>query len=269
MFDTILHRILRVPYRLHVTKFRSPKKPKATIVLLHGIGTSAEAWNELVPLLPDSVRVIGVDLLGFGNSPRPRWAVYNASTQARAVLLTLASLNLTQKPILVGHSMGSLVAIEMAKRYPLLMRQLVLCSPPLYMPIATKTMRDIRRDDVLRMLYRTARKSPERLARLSPLIVRLGFANKAFDVTDTRVDAYMSALEANIINQTSIKDIERIKTPIRILYGAFDAVVIGKNIKTIATVRDNVTARRLMVGHEVVGPYTKAVAKELESIVLN
>ncbi len=265
MLDTIIHRWFRVPYPLHVTRFQFVKKPAATIILLHGIGASAAAWDELIPMLPKDVRVLGIDLLGFGRSPAPKWAVYNAVTQARAVLMTVARLNLTQKPILVGHSMGSLVAIELAKRYPLFVRQLVLCSPPLYMPSTKERL--LSRDDVLRTLYRTAKKHPERLARLSPLAVKLGFAGQAFNVSDTTLSSYLGALEASIINQTSMKDIERVRAPIRILYGALDPVVIGKNIKTIAAVRDNVTARRLLVGHDILGIYTRALAKELHDII--
>jgi cis-3-alkyl-4-acyloxetan-2-one decarboxylase len=76
--------------------------------------------------------VIVVDLLGFGDSPKPDWATYDARTQAQSLAKTLLGLGLTQRVVLVGHSMGSLVAVEFAKRYPALVKALVLCSPPLY-----------------------------------------------------------------------------------------------------------------------------------------
>jgi cis-3-alkyl-4-acyloxetan-2-one decarboxylase len=267
MFDTLIHRWLRIPYRLKLTEFHTPKKPRATVVLLHGIGNSAGAWNELIPLLPTDIRIIGVDLLGFGVSPKPGWAKYNTKTQANAVVWSLAQLGLTQKPIVVGHSLGSLVAIELAKRYPLFVRQLVLCSPPLYAPVDADQPRLFSRDRLLRRLYHTAKRYPGQLIKLSPLTVKLGFATKTLNVNDENISSYMATLEASIINQTSLADVERVKAPMRILYGAFDPVVIGKNIKAIATARPNVTARRLLVGHDVVGQYTKALANEVIKII--
>ncbi len=261
--DTIIHRFLKVPYRLRVTKFRQSKRPTATIVLIHGIGNTANAWKELIPLLPSHVTVIGIDLLGFGRSPRPAWAQYSVKTQARSIVRTLLGMGMTQRPIIVGHSLGALVAIEIAKRYPVFIRELLLCSPPLYAPVVSEK-KTFTKDTLLRELYRTARQNPEQLVRLSPLAVKLGFANKAFEVTDENVFAYIAALEASIINQTSLEDIKRLTIPIRILYGAFDAVVVGKHIRSVAVARPNVTVKRLIAGHEVTGSYTKAVARELE-----
>jgi 2-hydroxy-6-oxonona-2,4-dienedioate hydrolase len=42
-----------------------------TIILLHGIGASAERWSELVPFL-DTSNIIIPDIIGFGYSEKPR-----------------------------------------------------------------------------------------------------------------------------------------------------------------------------------------------------
>ncbi len=266
-FDTVIHRWLRFPYTLNTTDFHSPKRPKATVVLIHGIGNSAKAWDELVPLLPDNVRVIGIDLLGFGGSPRPKWAKYSARTQAKALGVTLMGLRLTQQPIIVGHSLGSLVAVEVAKRYPFIVKQLVLCSPPFYATAIDNKKRSLQRDQMLRELYKTAKKHPEMLLSLTPMAVKLGFANAAFNLTHDNVDAYTSALEASIINQTSLDDAARLRIPTTILYGSLDPVVIGSHIKKLAQDNKHITARQLIVGHEVVGRYTKVLAKEITAII--
>ena len=65
-------------------------------------------------------------MLGFGQSPRPQWAVYDAKTQARSVIATLLKLRFSTPLTIVGHSLGALVAIEMALRYPLLVKKLFL-----------------------------------------------------------------------------------------------------------------------------------------------
>lgn len=266
--DLIIHRFFRIPYKLQVTRFRSSKRPVMTLVLIHGIGNTAHAWEELIPLLPPHITVIGVDLLGFGRSPRPAWAQYSVKTQARSIVRTLVAQGLTQRPIIVGHSLGALVAIELAKRYPFFVKQLFLCSPPLYAPLATTDKKRLTKDEILRELYRTARHNPEQLIRLSPLAVKLGFANKALSVTDENVFAYIAALEASIINQTSLADLEQVLIPVRILYGALDPVVVGKHLRAVALRRTNVTVRRLMAGHEVSGGYSKVLAKEI-ALLLN
>lgn len=259
------HRHLRIPYGLNVHVFQSPKKPKATYVFIHGIGNTLHSWDDVVAKMPKDVRLIGIDLLGFGDSPKPQWAKYNAKSQARSVGLTLLSMRLAHQPTLVGHSLGALVAVEVAKRYPLAVRQLVLCSPPFYKPeVMGKKLKS--NDDILRELYRIARKYPEQLEKFSPVAVKFGLANKSLNITQDNVTSYIAALEASIINQTSLEDIEKVKVPIDIFYGAFDPVVIKKNITMLAKDRENITAKRLLTGHEVTGSYVKSLADFLSNL---
>jgi len=254
------HRYLKIPYTLNTFTFRSPKKPKATYVLIHGIGNTLHSWDDVVAGMPKDVRIIGVDLLGFGKSPKPNWAIYSAKTQARSVGLTLLGLRLSQKPIIIGHSLGALVSVELAKRYPLIPKQLVLCSPPFYNPIIDDNNKLRSADDLLRKIYKIAKKHPQRLSKYSSLAVKLGLANKTLNITKDNVDSYLAALESSIINQTSLQDISDLKLPIYILYGTFDPVVIKKHITTLAKNNDNITAMRLNAGHEIVGFYVKKLA---------
>jgi len=264
--NTVFHRWLKIPYALHVTEFLSPKRPKATFVLIHGIGNSAKAWESLIPLLPKNVRVVGIDLLGFGQSPHPHWSLYDAKTQARSVGATLLKMRLMQQPIIVGHSLGSLVAVEVAKRYPYIVKQLILCSPPFYKQTEEKR-KLLQRDEILKDLYRRARKYPQTLESLSPLIVKLKLANKSLDINAGNVASYVAALEASIVNQTSLQDAAKLKLPITVLYGAVDPVVIGSNIRGLAKKNTNVVAKKITTGHEIVGRYVKIVAKEMSALV--
>lgn len=261
--STWFHRFFRVPYSLHTVVFQNPKKPRATYVFIHGIGNTLHAWDEVVKKMPHDVRLIGIDLLGFGDSPKPAWAVYNAKTQARSVAVTLLSMRLVQQPILVGHSLGALVAVEVAKRYPLGIKELVLCSPPFYQPEIANAKGLKSPDDMLRLVYRYARKHSAQLQKLSSRAVKLGLANRALNITNDNVESYMAALESSIINQTSLSDIRQLKLPITILYGALDPVVIGKHIVKLAKEHKNVTAKRLLVGHEVIGSYVNSLVKAL------
>ncbi len=261
--EIFLHRWLKVPYTLHVTQFRHPRRPRATVVLIHGLGNSSKSWQAIVEMLPKDIRIVGIDMLGFGKSPKPSWVTYDIPTQARAIAKTLLGLGLRQRPILVGHSMGCLASIELAKRFPLAIRQLVLCSPPLYRTTSSPTSRDER----LRSLYREIRKYPGRLQRIAPLAARLGITSKAFDIKGTNADIYVAALEASIIHQTAFEDIQNLSIPISILYGTFDPVVIGSNISALGRTNENITAKSFPVGHEIIGNYEKIIASELTRLV--
>ena len=97
--------------------------------------------------------------------------------------------------------------------------------------------------------------------------MKLKLASKAFNVNAGNVDAYVAALEASIVNQTSLQDAAKLKLPVTILYGALDPVVIGSNIRGLAKNSENIIAKKITTGHEIVGRYVKIVAKEMSELV--
>lgn len=259
MFDKIIHSWLRVPYTLHVTVDRKVKKPQATVIFIHGIGQSAQSWNQVIEQMPTDIRVITVDLLGFGQSPKPRWAIYNVRLQARMIIATFLRLRINGPVTLVGHSLGALVSIEVAKRYPLLVRSLVLCSPPFYKSDTTIKRLIPHTDKILKDIYRSIQKYPDQFIKISQLAVKYGLVNMGFNLTKDDAHSYMGALEASIVNQTSLEDAVKLKKRMSIIYGALDAVVIGKNLKYLARHNPMVTLATIMAGHEVKGLYVSAV----------
>lgn len=263
MFSTFLHKYLRVPYRLHVHFDKKVKDPTATVVLLHGLGNSGRSWDDVVKKLPNTVRVISIDLLGFGQSPSPRWLKYSTVVQARSVAATLLRLNISQQLVVVGHSMGSLVAVELAKRYPLFIKSLVLCSPPFYTDVQKKTILPDP-NGVLKKLYKLMQKHPKNIVEIIPLFARLNIVGKAFNVTSENIDVYLGALEASIVNQTGFKDVIKLQKPIRIVHGLIDPVVIKKNLDRIVAENKHATLTVVPAGHEMMGAYIPAAAKAIE-----
>lgn len=269
MFDSVIHRWLRVPYALHVRHYHKPKKPRATILFIHGIGNSGDAWREVIERLPRDVRVITIDLLGFGKSPHPKWAVYDAKTQANAVLATYLKLRITSQVIIVGHSLGALVAIEMAKRYPLLVDSLILCSPPLYDVSDTKSSILPKSDRLLQRIYKSAQKRPEEFVRLSAFAMKYKLINKSFNVTADNIEYYMSALESTIVNQTSYQDAYKLKTPTLILKGTLDPFVVNRNLRKLIKSNENIKMASVIAGHEVRGLFVLAVVKAIKERLPN
>lgn len=263
MFDKVIHRWLRVPYTLYVREFRAPKKPRATVVMLHGIGNTGEAWKKVADKLPEDISIIAVDLLGFGLSPRPSWTTYSTMTQARSVMLTLLKLRMRSPVVLVGHSLGSLVAIEIAKRYPFFAASLILCSPPFYELNAKERRILPHPDSVLRNLYRTVRRYPERFLKMASVAMRYKLINESFNVTDENVATYMNTLEAAIINQSSIDDVRKVRLPVQIIRGTLDPVVVARNVKKLAKMHDTISLKEVVASHEIKGLFVGAVSREI------
>ena len=95
------------------------------------------------------------------------------------------------------------------------------------------------------------------------LAVKYGLVNKSFSVTDDDVHSYMGALEASIINQTSLKDAIKLKKPMQIIHGALDPVVILKNLKTLTKKNPKVELDVVVAGHEITGLYIPALIKAI------
>lgn len=265
MVDRLIHRWLKLPYTLNIRYLKQPKKPRATILFIHGIGNTGEAWNGVIQGLPEDIRVVTIDLLGFGDSPSPKWAVYDAKTQARSVLATYLKLRIMSPVIIVGHSLGALVAIEVAKRYPLLVKSLILCSPPLY-DVATVPQRfRFKSDGLLRRIYQSVERRPEDFVKLSAIAMKYNLINKSFNVTDDNVDAYMATLESMIINQTSFEDAHNLRIPTLIIRGRLDPFVVARNINKLMKANDNINTTTILAAHEVRGAFIGAVIKAINS----
>lgn len=94
------------------------------VVLVHGIGASLEYWRYTVPALAGRHRVLAIDLPGCGFSERGETIPTLPET---ADLLTglLDALGL-ERASLIGASMGGLVCLETALRYPDRVERLIL-----------------------------------------------------------------------------------------------------------------------------------------------
>lgn len=99
------------------------------VVLIHGNGTMAEDFVicGLVDQLAKRYRVIAIDRPGFGHTERPRYRIWTASAQARLVRRVLERLHV-ERPVIIGHSWGTIVSLALATQAPDVPRGLVLLS---------------------------------------------------------------------------------------------------------------------------------------------
>jgi pimeloyl-ACP methyl ester carboxylesterase len=85
------------------------------IVLLHGNGATLEDWTAsgLFDQLAANHRVIAFDRPGFGYSERPRTTAWTPRAQAALIARALEELGI-ERPLVVGHSFGTLVTLALA-----------------------------------------------------------------------------------------------------------------------------------------------------------
>ncbi len=210
--------------------------------------------------------MLAVDLLGFGDSPRPSWKTYDVSTQTKSLATTLLTLQIAQPIILVGHSLGALVSAHFAATLPnFAVKSLILCSPPFYQPEDESRLGERQ----LRSIYRQIIATPEAGKVIaSSLAKKYRWLNPGFRVDESNLQIFLDTLDAAIINQKSLDDIAKISQPIDIFYGQFDPVVISHNLKQINQ-RESVTLTKLLTSsHEIDTSYAKKVAKTINKRVM-
>jgi pimeloyl-ACP methyl ester carboxylesterase len=86
------------------------------IVLLHGLTGSSTTWREVMPALAERYTVVAPDLLGHGESAKPR-GDYSLGAFASGVRDLLVGLGI-ERATFVGHSLGGGIAMQLAYQFP-------------------------------------------------------------------------------------------------------------------------------------------------------
>src|SRR4051795_7340434 len=94
------------------------------LLLLHGIGNSAQTWAGVIDRLAAHHTVLAPDLLGHGWSDKPR-GDYSIAGYANGMRDLLSVLDLEQVTV-VGHSLGGGIALQFAYQFPERCARLVL-----------------------------------------------------------------------------------------------------------------------------------------------
>jgi pimeloyl-ACP methyl ester carboxylesterase len=106
----------------------STKPNGRTALLLHGRNFPSSYWAPVIKTLTDAgYRVVVPDQIGFGKSSKPSGELH-FDTLARNTVALLDHLHI-EKTDIVAHSMGSMLAVRIARAYPDRIAQLVLASP--------------------------------------------------------------------------------------------------------------------------------------------
>ncbi|MEM7802737.1 MAG: alpha/beta fold hydrolase [Chloroflexota bacterium] len=110
---------------IHVVEKGHPNRQVA--MLIHGWSSSSFAMSPLIDHLSQRFRCLAVDLPGYGNSPR---LPEKTTIIGYADILAELAMKVHDGPIvLIGHSMGGMISLVMAERYPEIIERLVLICP--------------------------------------------------------------------------------------------------------------------------------------------
>lgn len=101
---------------------------RPSLVLLHGISSGAASWLHTVLALDEQQHVVAWDAPGYGHSTPLAAAAPSAADYAEVLHQLLQVLDVP-RCVLVGHSLGALMACAFAARHPQQVQRLVLISP--------------------------------------------------------------------------------------------------------------------------------------------
>lgn len=214
------------------------------VILLHGIASSSVTFDNVVPLIRDHHRVIAIDLLGFGESPKPVTSNYTLEEHVAALKRTLRSLKISGRATLVGHSLGALISARYAAQNPQSLSHLILVAPPVYLPGET-VLDPIERlqMDAYRRLYDYMRQnraftqaSAKALAKLLPI-------KNAIEVNSGNWRAIALSMEKCIESQTTVTDIAQVKVQVDLVYGTRDPFLAPAGLRVIERMRGVATTR--------------------------
>lgn len=189
-----------------------------TVLLLHGWGTDHSTFRLMIPELENSHRVIAPDLPGFGGSEEPKTA-WDINSYSECVLQLLKKIGLPKVDIIIGHSFGGRIALELAAKHNLPTKYLVLLAShglKDWVPLTRRTLQVM---------------AP--LATILPSSIRNVITRKLSSPDYARTSGVMRETFKKIINQDVSPYAKSISVPTLLIYGSEDTTtppLFGENL---------------------------------------
>lgn len=105
------------------TAYTVAGESQSALVFIHGVGMNADVWQDQIEHFKSAHQVIAYDFLGHGKSPMPKDEPTLDDYVAQLYRL-VEHLNLSSF-LLVGHSMGALISVAFALKYPQKVKSLI------------------------------------------------------------------------------------------------------------------------------------------------
>jgi pimeloyl-ACP methyl ester carboxylesterase len=227
------------------------------VIMVHGIASTSATFHRVVPLLAPRHRVIAIDILGHGASPAPADSEYTLDEHVAALAATIRGLRLREPFVLVGHSLGSLIATRYAaeRRWysppGTRVSRLVLVAPPVYLtPSDIGDPRVRARVSAYLRAYEFLRSNRDFTLANAAVISRM-LPKGILQLTAERWTPFVKSLENCIESQTMVSDIAVLHIPVDLIYGALDAFVAPGSLRVVERMR-HVTTHRVEASDHIV-----------------
>lgn len=247
--------------------YDSGRRGKPVIIMLHGIGATNQTWDVLINELDVSkYRIITIDLLGAGKSPSPDGCNYYVNDHVKYINKTIKKLHVRRPFMIVGHSMGSIIAAHYCRLYSKDVDRAILLSLPIYSKENQNIKFSHKRTDLYIKAYEFLINNKDlaiKTAKHARNVLRI---KDGIFVDDSSWDGFSKSLKNTIIKQKTYDDIEKLSIPIHIIFGALDELLVQENIFELDKFK-NVTITKLSGINHMINPrYAKYVAKVIDEI---
>ena len=208
-----------------------------TVALLHGKNFCGATWEGVIPALSGAgYRVIVPDQVGFCRSAKPRAYQFSLHQLAANTHALLQHLKVAQ-PIVLGHSMGGMLAVRYALMYPADTGALVLVNPigledwkAKGVPLATVDALYAKELKTTRESIKTYQQAVYYDGKWKPEYDRwVDMLASMYTGRDGDLVAWNQALTTDMLSQPVIYEVDQIKVPTLLLIGLKDTTALGKD----------------------------------------
>lgn len=190
------------------------------LILLHGYTDSRQSFERLASQLPYRVRTIAIDLRGHGDSDRP--GSYDIREMANDVVRFIEAKRL-RRVTLVGHSMGSLVAREAARKARSRVAGLVLIGSGVTFDNEVVRGLQAELNSLGDAIDREFVEGFQRSTLYAP--VPAGFLDKVIEASSTVPPAIWRDVLVQILEYNDSRSLASIRVPTMLMWGSRDAIV--------------------------------------------
>lgn len=225
------------------------------LLFLHGLAGSWRYWRRGLGGLAREHALFVPDLLGFGRSPKPR-GDYSAAMHAETVARLLREIGTVE--VVVGHSMGAIIALELYARFPDRVGRLVLLGLPSF-PSRAEAVATLGRGSLLNRAMINGSRLAQAMCYMKDFWALPVFAPLAGAPVDLYRDywkhTWISA-SRSLLNTVLAFDAPRIlervdRTRIILVHGTADSVSPIEHVRELATRFPDLALREIDGDHHV------------------
>ncbi|MBY0358064.1 MAG: alpha/beta hydrolase [Candidatus Obscuribacterales bacterium] len=229
--------------QLSVKQYGDSKANQGDIILIHGTGARAEMWQPQIDLLVSlGYRCIVPDLRGHGESHEPQEKT-DIHVHMQDLLETLEGLDVRFPAVFAGHSLGSIISIELAHRRPEMFAKILAVSMPGKVPnLTVKT-------------FRLLLGWPYRQIKDTHIHRNLGWRERVLIDTD---HFSLSQIVENFAHLNYTKAVPPVTCPVHFTVGRLDVVAPYASVKAMHKIVPNSTFHVIeWAGHNCMDSQTK------------